>query len=183
MSSLKVSTLTAFLCSSRGMIIAQELHALYKKLGLTDAEALTSRRMAALATLIGLDPDGNGKGTNAYKIKLQLLRSQIEPEPSLSIDDLMSVAFPADPEEREMQLAEIRARRQDDFAAQLGDNKKKQELLEEVEARKRKMLHDFNAKQELVRSFRSPTVHSPPPSLGLLLRVPCLSCFCCSAMF
>jgi hypothetical protein len=142
--------LTAFLCSSRGVIIAKELHTLYKKFGLSEAEALGSRRMAALTTLIGLDPESKARSTNAYKQQLQLLRQECEPEPLISLDDLMSVAFSADPVEREQELAEVYSRRQNDFAAQLGDNKKKAELLETLEARKKKMLQDFDTMQDKI---------------------------------
>jgi hypothetical protein len=134
------------------LIISRELQSLYNKLGLSDAEVLSSRKMAALMTLIALDPDSKSKISIAYKQQLQLLRNQVDPEPIISIDDIAALVFPADPAKREQQMAEIRSRRLEDFETMVGETKKKQGLLEGVETRKKKMLHDFGVMLEKVSS-------------------------------
>lgn len=153
---MTINSLTPILCSSKVGVIASELAFIYETFGISRYEALMSRKIAVLKTLLGPDKGKGIRQAPQLLDELQILMQQIVTEKLISVDELKELAFPADPEARAEAFKRLEIERQEIVNKMLEDKKKEEVIKTQALLRKAKIISDFDAILKEIQFTRGP---------------------------
>lgn len=141
---LTLSNIILILCSSQVRVMHNELGALFEQMECTIEDIDRGRKIAAIRIILGPD---QGKGLNPRS--LEILNGELTalmsdgPEKLVSMWKMKNVVFPQELNERENAIRQIEEERSLWIRQQLEEKQKRDDLRERVEARRLKLILDF----------------------------------------
>lgn len=138
---LPLSTLLGILCSPKVRIGFNELPGILQKFDFPASEVVRARKIAAVKAILG---PNNGEGIKqAMALKLELQKLTQEDEILVTLEEIRGVIFSQDPTERALEIERLEKEKDRVMSALIEEKKKKDEIKEKAEARKKKMMDDF----------------------------------------
>lgn len=140
---LYASTVASVLCSTRVKVGWRELQYVFGQIGITSEETFLARRVAAINLMLSLNRSTSSPIALMMKAELQEL--QQKSEKLITLEELTEVVFPKDPEERAMEFEIVKSRKQEEVRAMLDEKKRKDELKDVTEARRKRLMLDLES--------------------------------------
>lgn len=152
---LPLSTLVAMLCSPQVRVVHSELPGLCKKLDCTVDDVARARRIAAIRLILGPDQGKNLKQKDVLLAELNELNDG-PTEKLVSGLQFKAVVFPSDAQERDKMLKTIDEERSLWIRQQVEERKKRDDLKERVETRRRKLIQDYDDAMATIQFPKGP---------------------------
>ncbi len=141
-SALYLSALTGVLCSPGIRCTYKELPILYSNFNCSASDVFKSRQLAAIKAVLG---PTNGQGLRQKdELLADMNRLMVDEEPLISLEQLLTAVFPADPVERKKELDSLEAEKSIYIQQMMDEKNKREATAKAIETRKAKMLDDFD---------------------------------------
>jgi hypothetical protein len=149
---LYLSSIISLLCSSRVKVGHQEVTSIFKHYQIADEDILLARQIAALNAVIQVCIETKSSMTETYKCEVsELMKNESK---SLSINELMDVVFSSDPFVRNEEITFCKGNRQNEANKILEEKRRKDDIKDQLEKRKRKLIDDFEKILETMQVYK-----------------------------
>ncbi len=150
--SLYLSSIVSLLCSSRIKVGHQEITAILQEFGSADRDILLARRIAAYNAIIQVSIETKSLLTESYKAQVsELMKDETA---LISLHELTDLIFDRDPQKRDDQLAFVKGNRQNEANKMLEEKRRKDDLKEQLERRRMKLIEDFEKLLEAMQFYK-----------------------------
>lgn len=177
---LPLSTLVTILCSNQVRVVHNELVALGAQLGFSAEDVDRARKIAAIRICLGPE---QGKGLNPRSVEILLLelKALADDHPDgqeklVSVWALKNCVFPQDAAEREAVIRQMEEERSLWIRQQVEEKKRRDELKDRVEARRRKLMLDYGESLRSIQFPKGPLKSEKLNALKELIQY-CKKCF------
>eukprot|EP01038_Epipyxis_sp_PR26KG_P007640 gene7640-10399_t len=152
---IQLHLLTSILCSSKVKFRHEELKNIYFNLGFDANDILLSRKIAALLLVIGPNIHRKSPIIMEYKRQLQQLQEE-EGDKLVTLEELFEQVFPTDPAQREEMVEKVKSRKQMEIQAVLEEKRRRDELKQQADSRRLKMMKDLETTLSDIQLMKGP---------------------------
>jgi hypothetical protein len=149
---LYLSSIVTLLCSSRVKVGHQEIAAIFRHYGASDEDIELARQIAAFNAVIQVSIETKSSLTDSYKAEVsELMKNETK---LLSMNELMDVVFSVDPLKHQEELTFVKTNRQAEANKIVDEKRRKDELKDQAEKRRRKLVEDFEKILESMQLYK-----------------------------